>query len=149
MTLRLHVCNTVASGATTSMITVKKNYIGEISGPHSGVYEDDCLLGCCSVWSGRSLPTFQRCLLPPSRPWWCRNAIFSPEDGDSMFLRNVGIYLRVYNPEKQHRCFQYLNNPVYGLYKSLSSSYVISKLLTYFAPRRSKHLPKHSVFKQL
>jgi hypothetical protein len=28
--------------------------------------EDDCLLGCCAAWSGRSLPTFQRCLLPPS-----------------------------------------------------------------------------------
>jgi hypothetical protein len=24
------------------------------------------LLGCCAVYSGRSLPTFQRCLLPPS-----------------------------------------------------------------------------------
>jgi hypothetical protein len=23
-----------------------------------------CLLGCCTVWLGRSLPTFQRCLLP-------------------------------------------------------------------------------------
>jgi hypothetical protein len=30
---------------------------------------------------------------------------FRPEDGDSMFLRNVGIYLQVYrgyNPEDQH-----------------------------------------------
>jgi hypothetical protein len=25
--------------------------------------EDDCLLGCCAVYSGRSLPTLQRCLL--------------------------------------------------------------------------------------
>jgi hypothetical protein len=28
--------------------------------------EDDCLLGCCTVQSGRSFPTFQRCFLPPS-----------------------------------------------------------------------------------
>jgi hypothetical protein len=28
--------------------------------------EDGCILGCCAVQSGRSLPTFQRYLLPPS-----------------------------------------------------------------------------------
>jgi hypothetical protein len=27
-------------------------------------------------------------------------SIFSPEDGDSMFLRNAGIYLRVYTAKK-------------------------------------------------
>jgi hypothetical protein len=43
---------------------------GEISGSHGGEYEDDCLLGCCAVLSGRSLPTFQRCLLPSSSGWW-------------------------------------------------------------------------------
>jgi hypothetical protein len=32
--------------------------------------EDDCLLGCCTVQSGRSLPTFHRFLLPPSSRWW-------------------------------------------------------------------------------
>jgi hypothetical protein len=29
-------------------------------------HEDKCLLGCLAVYSGRSLPTFQRYLLPPS-----------------------------------------------------------------------------------
>jgi hypothetical protein len=29
-------------------------------------FKDDGLLGNCAVWSGRSLPTFQRCLLLPS-----------------------------------------------------------------------------------
>jgi hypothetical protein len=38
----------------------------DISGFHGGEYEDGCLLGCCTLWTGRSLPTFQRCLLPPS-----------------------------------------------------------------------------------
>jgi hypothetical protein len=36
---------------------------GEISGSHGGEYEDDCLLGCCTLQSGRSLPTFQKYLL--------------------------------------------------------------------------------------
>jgi hypothetical protein len=31
--------------------------------------EDGCLLGCCAVLSGRTLPTFHRCLLPPSSRW--------------------------------------------------------------------------------
>jgi hypothetical protein len=38
----------------------------ETSGSHSCEYEDGCLLGCCAVWCGTSLPTFQSCLLPPS-----------------------------------------------------------------------------------
>jgi hypothetical protein len=29
-------------------------------------YKDGCRLGCSTVYSGRSLPTFQRSLLPPS-----------------------------------------------------------------------------------
>jgi hypothetical protein len=29
-----------------------------------------CFLGCCVVWYGRSLLTFQRCLLPPSSGRW-------------------------------------------------------------------------------
>jgi hypothetical protein len=37
-----------------------------IWGSHAGEYEDGCLLGCSAVLSGRSLPTFQRSLLPPS-----------------------------------------------------------------------------------
>jgi hypothetical protein len=40
--------------------------LGDISDSHDGEYEDHCLLGCCAVYSGRSLSTFQRYLLPPS-----------------------------------------------------------------------------------
>jgi hypothetical protein len=40
--------------------------LGEISGSHGGRCEDGCLLGCCAPYSGRCLPTFQRCLLPLS-----------------------------------------------------------------------------------
>jgi hypothetical protein len=36
--------------------------------------KDDCLLGCCAVQSGRSLPTLQRCLLPPSSGRWVHRA---------------------------------------------------------------------------
>jgi hypothetical protein len=38
----------------------------EISGSQGSEYEDGCLLDCCAMYSDRSLPTFQRCLLPPS-----------------------------------------------------------------------------------
>jgi hypothetical protein len=50
--------------------------IGEISGSQDCEYEDSCLLGCCTVKSGRNLPTFQRCLLPSSsgRWWWRQQA---------------------------------------------------------------------------
>jgi hypothetical protein len=36
-------------------------FLGEISDSLGGGYEDGCLLGCCTLYSGRSLPTFQRC----------------------------------------------------------------------------------------
>jgi hypothetical protein len=38
-------------------------FFGETSSSHGGEYEDDCLLGCCAVQSGRNLPKFQR--------FWC------------------------------------------------------------------------------
>lgn len=38
---------------------------GEMSGFHDGEYESDCLLGFCSLWSCRSLPTVQMCSMPP------------------------------------------------------------------------------------
>jgi hypothetical protein len=41
-----------------------------IWGSHAGEYEDGCVLGCSAVKSGRSLPTFQRSLLPPSSGRW-------------------------------------------------------------------------------
>jgi hypothetical protein len=37
----------------------------DILGSAGGEYEDGCLLGCSAVQSGRNLPTFQMCLLPP------------------------------------------------------------------------------------
>jgi hypothetical protein len=43
--------------------------LGEISVFDGGDYEDGCLLGCCVLQSGRSLPTFQRCMLPTSWGW--------------------------------------------------------------------------------
>jgi hypothetical protein len=42
--------------------------------------EDCCLLGCSTVYSGRSLPTFQRSLLPPS------SGRHRPDDGGSKDL---------------------------------------------------------------
>jgi hypothetical protein len=34
-------------------------FIGEIRGSHGDEFEDDCLLGCTTVHSGRYWPTFQ------------------------------------------------------------------------------------------
>jgi hypothetical protein len=39
---------------------------GKISGSHGNEYKNIYILGCCTVSSGRNLPTFQRCLLPPT-----------------------------------------------------------------------------------
>jgi hypothetical protein len=39
---------------------------GKVSGSHGGYYEDGCLLCRCDMKTGRSLPTIQRFLLPPS-----------------------------------------------------------------------------------
>jgi hypothetical protein len=39
-----------------------KEVLGEISGSHGDVYEDDCLLRCCAMY-GRNLQTCQRFLL--------------------------------------------------------------------------------------
>jgi hypothetical protein len=51
---------------------------------HSDECEDDCLLGCCDMQSGRSLPTFQSCVLPLSR---------SCDVGGVTHLCNVGKLL--------------------------------------------------------
>jgi hypothetical protein len=44
--------------------------------PHIEIGVDGCLLGCCAVCSGRSLPTFHRCLVPSSSG---RCVTYSPE----------------------------------------------------------------------
>jgi hypothetical protein len=54
-----------------------QNYVSRIWGSHGGEYEEGCLLGCSTVKSGRSLPTFQRSLLPPSSGQWVRRITIS------------------------------------------------------------------------
>lgn len=47
-----------------------------IWGSHCSECKYGCLLGCCNVYSSRSLPTFEVPLLPPSSgPWWWRQLI--------------------------------------------------------------------------
>jgi hypothetical protein len=67
-----NICLGLYWSMDTSSDQPVRNYLSEISGSHGSEYEDDCLLGCCAVKSGRSLPTFQRCLVPLSsgRSWW-------------------------------------------------------------------------------
>jgi hypothetical protein len=88
--------NAVNNVKTSFESSFQKNLVSEtldseISGSHSGEYKDGCLLGCCAVWSGRSLPTFQRCLLPPS----------SGREWGSKHLWNDGKLLPD-NPEDSH-----------------------------------------------
>jgi hypothetical protein len=53
-------------GARALICLVSCN-VREMQASHFGEYENDyCLRECCTVQSGRSLRTFQRCLLPPS-----------------------------------------------------------------------------------
>jgi hypothetical protein len=77
-----------AGNLLTTWVTNNSKESG-ISGSHGGKYEAGCLLGCCAVLSGRSSPTFQRCLLPQSSGrWW------SPEDShleSNNVLRRVQI----------------------------------------------------------
>jgi hypothetical protein len=60
-------------------------------------YEDGCLLGCSAVFSGRSFPTFQRPLLPPSAI-----ALMMEEARSSETLVNFYQTTRCYNPEDSH-----------------------------------------------
>jgi hypothetical protein len=56
------------------------NYVSGCGRQISVNCDDDVVVVCDAVQTPRSIPTFQRSI---------------PEDGDSMLLRNVGIYLRV------------------------------------------------------
>jgi hypothetical protein len=49
-----------------NFLDVNKNHIVRFEVLTAAEYEDDCLLGCCTMWFGRSLPMFQKCLLLPS-----------------------------------------------------------------------------------
>jgi hypothetical protein len=40
-----------------------------ICGTHSGEHEDGCILGCSGMYTGISLPKFQKSVLPPSSGW--------------------------------------------------------------------------------
>jgi hypothetical protein len=56
-----------------SVIIQKTNIdtLNYVSPSTNKITEDDCLLECCAMQSSRRLPTFQRCLMPPSSsPWW-------------------------------------------------------------------------------
>jgi hypothetical protein len=61
------------------------------SGFQRGDYEEEYLLGCDAVYSGRSLPTFWRNTVPP--PSGCKRnpnkQQADPDDGWNMFLQNV------------------------------------------------------------
>jgi hypothetical protein len=63
-------------------------------------YNDGCLLGCSPVYSGRSLPTFQRTLLPPSSGRYSTERTEATRTSET----SVNFYqtTREYNPEDSH-----------------------------------------------
>jgi hypothetical protein len=93
---------------TPSIVRVE-DYTEDVDGTFLRNNEDGCLLGCSAVQSGRSLPTFQRSLLPPSS--WMTTRRYNPEDSHlsthhrenlrSYFLRNVCKHLQD-NPHFHH-----------------------------------------------
>jgi hypothetical protein len=93
---------------TVTIVEIRgsNSVLGEISGSHRSEYEDDCLLGCCAVQSGRSLPTFLR----------------SPDDGGSELLWNVGKYIPDYTaqyPRRQSSSYSSPWEPEISLCKGL------------------------------
>jgi hypothetical protein len=75
---------------------------GEISGSHGDWYEYGCLLGCCTVWSDRILPTFQRCLLSPLSGLWVLIALILEAASTSETSVNFYQTTRRSNPEDSH-----------------------------------------------
>jgi hypothetical protein len=83
------------------------NDMNQLNDANSKDFEDGCLLGCSAMQSGRSVPTFQRSLLPPSSlialmmkaastsetlVIFC-HIIQSYNPDDSHFLNSVAIYI--------------------------------------------------------
>jgi hypothetical protein len=58
-----HFCSFVSSCHVDLQVNTNIPAFGETYYLHN---EDGCLLGCCTVQSGRVVPTFQRSLLPPA-----------------------------------------------------------------------------------
>jgi hypothetical protein len=61
--------------------------LSTIWAPHGGDYEDGCLLGCIAVYTGISLPTFQRSVLPPSSGRWLVYTALQPRRQPSLTER--------------------------------------------------------------
>jgi hypothetical protein len=70
--------------------------MSEISDSYDCKYEDDSLLGYCTMYSCRSRPTFRRCLLPSSSGQWA-------DDGDNKHLWNVSLLVQDYIVQSHRR----------------------------------------------
>jgi hypothetical protein len=84
------------------------------------VAEDGCLLGCCAVKSGKSLPTFQRYLL-----------LHHQGDGDGKHCRNVNKRLPDYTALQPRR------QPAFFLFAGVRTSNLKRSSSFYSLPRYS------------
>jgi hypothetical protein len=62
------------------------------SGLCGNEYEDGCLVGCCAVWSGTDLLTFQRGLLPVSLAR-LKPAELKTSNSDGVELYQVQVFI--------------------------------------------------------
>jgi hypothetical protein len=83
----------ISSSRKTPLVTMKLQKSDWVKNP----YKDDCLLGCCAQWPGKSLPTFHRCLFPPSY------ITHRPEDAGSKNFWNVVKLLTDYTMQHPKR----------------------------------------------
>jgi hypothetical protein len=72
-----------------------------ISGSHGGENKGERRLGCCVLYSGKSLPTFQRCLLPPSSGRRSRTC-------SSILTLCLRIYVGIYRLFEVQLCVPFL-----------------------------------------
>jgi hypothetical protein len=93
--------------------------------------KDDCLLGCCAVQSGRSLPTFQGCLVPQSSgrsPWlWRQQAPRRRENIKSDLSRALST---VWGICDIHKCVTVWG--IFGIRQWTTSNIVFQKKIQLF-----------------
>jgi hypothetical protein len=93
--------------ASNSSYGLSPILLRRIWGSHGGKYEDGCLLGCSTVYTGISSPTFQRYVLPP--PSGRRVALMMEAVRNSETLVCLYQCTRRCNPEDSHLRYHYTN----------------------------------------
>jgi hypothetical protein len=84
---------------------------GEISCSHEDESEHGCLLGRCSVPSGRKWPTFLKCLPAPSSGRWVIMEAASTSETSVTFYQIIQRNIPEYSHLQYAKSFRYLQEP--------------------------------------